>query len=80
MSKSSDRKPAGRESLENNDCGEGLVCYFAQPFRSGGKYPTGVERRNGLKIKPGSSEPGGQNNIEINPVIRGMVRRRVPMG
>jgi len=39
-------------SLENNDCGEGPVCYFAQPFRSGGKYPTGVERRNGLKIKP----------------------------
>ncbi|PYK60925.1 MAG: hypothetical protein DME21_10350 [Verrucomicrobia bacterium] len=32
------------------------------------------------KSSPGSSEPGGQNNIDINPVIRGMVRRRVPMG
>jgi len=30
----------------------------------------GTASKSGL----GSSEPGGQNNIEINPVFRGMVR------
>src|SRR5439155_10418897 len=60
---------------ENNDCSEWPVCYFAPPFRFGGNFPAGGEKaewpQNQALVRVGR---GGRNNIEMNPVFRGMVR------
>src|SRR5947207_12121244 len=67
--------------VENKGCGGRAVCYFFHPFRSGGYCSADAERaerpQNPALVRVNR---GGQNNIKINPVFRGMVRRQGPSG
>jgi hypothetical protein len=52
----------------------GRLVMLRPLFVGEGTVRPAAERRNGLNIVPGSSGPGGHNNIKMNPVLRGMVR------
>src|SRR5437867_3968571 len=71
-------KPAVK--LENNYCEGSAFCYVAVPFWAGTPeirrpVPCGKTAANAC-IRVGA---GGHNNIETNPVFRGMVRRHAPV-